>query len=76
MLAAHTLVGKLPPKLNAISQGRYRSKGRDAIRGTGYVIESLEAVLWCFDKTDSFRDCILMAANLGDDADTTAAQTG
>jgi len=32
--------------------------------------------LWCFDKTDSFKDAILMAANLGDDADTTAAIVG
>jgi ADP-ribosyl-[dinitrogen reductase] hydrolase len=40
------------------------------------VVESLEATLWCFDQTTNFKDCILMAANLGDDADTTAAQAG
>jgi ADP-ribosyl-[dinitrogen reductase] hydrolase len=39
-------------------------------------VESLEATLWCFDQTTNFKDCILMAANLGDDADTTAAQAG
>ena len=76
VLALHALAGKLPTKLEAIGQGQYRSKGRDAIRGTGYVVDSLEATLWSFDKTDNFRDCILMAANLGDDADTTAAQAG
>ena len=27
-------------------------------------------------STDNFRDCILAAANLGDDADTTAAVAG
>ena len=76
VLAPHALAGQLPVKLQAIGQGRYRSKGRDAIRGTGYVVDSLEATLWCFAQTDNFRDCILMAANLGDDADTTAAQAG
>lgn len=76
VLAPHVLAGKLPTKLDAIGQGRYRLKSRDAIRGTGYVVDSLEATLWCFAQTDNFRDCILMAANLGDDADTTAAQAG
>ena len=40
------------------------------------MADSLEATLWCFAQTNNFRDCILMAANLGDDADTTAAQAG
>jgi ADP-ribosyl-[dinitrogen reductase] hydrolase len=41
-----------------------------------YVVDSLEAALWCFHITDSFKDAVLTAANLGDDADTTAAITG
>jgi ADP-ribosyl-[dinitrogen reductase] hydrolase len=40
------------------------------------VAESLEAALWCFHTTDTFRDAILKAVNLGDDADTTAAVCG
>jgi ADP-ribosyl-[dinitrogen reductase] hydrolase len=32
--------------------------------------------LWCFHHTDSFEAAILEAANLGDDADTTAAIVG
>ncbi|MEM6501114.1 MAG: ADP-ribosylglycohydrolase family protein [Cyanobacteria bacterium P01_C01_bin.89] len=59
-----------------IAQGKYRTKTRDEISGSGYVVKSLEAALWCFDQTDSFREAILMAANLGDDADTTAAVCG
>ena len=43
---------------------------------SGYVVECLEAALWCFNRTDSFEDAILAAANLGDDADTTAAVCG
>ncbi len=59
-----------------IAQGQYRTKNRDEISGSGYVVKSLEAALWCFDQTDNFRDAVLMAANLGDDADTTAAVCG
>ena len=76
VLAPHRLAGKLSVRLDGIGQGRYLRKGIDAIRGTGFVVDSLEATLWCFAKTDSFRDCVLLAANLGDDADTTAAQAG
>jgi len=76
VLSPPVLTGKLPIKIHSIGQGRYRTKDRQAIRGTGYVVNSLEATLWCFDQTENFRDCILMAANLGDDADTTAAQAG
>ena len=68
--------GKLPIKVEVIGQGHYLKKERQAVRGTGYVVESLEATLWCFAQTENFRDCVLMAANLGDDADTTAAQAG
>lgn len=46
------------------------------IRGSGYVRESLEAALWAFAGSDSFEHAVLRAANLGDDADTTAAITG
>lgn len=65
------------PKLNAVVFGRsYQKKPRNAIRGSGYVVEALEAALWAFCSTDNFRDCVLAAANLGDDADTTAAIAG
>jgi ADP-ribosyl-[dinitrogen reductase] hydrolase len=63
-------------KIVAIARGGYREKSEAAIRGSGYVVESLEAALWCFTRADSFAEAILMAANLGDDADTTAAVCG
>ena len=66
----------LTPKIAAIAAGAYRRKTVDAIRGSGYVVESLEAALWCFATTGSFEAAILAAANLGDDADTTAAVCG
>ncbi len=46
------------------------------IHSTGYVIHTLEAALWCFLTTSSFRDAVLKAVNLGEDTDTTAAVTG
>jgi ADP-ribosyl-[dinitrogen reductase] hydrolase len=64
------------PKITLMARGEYRNKPTGEIRGTGYVVESLEAALWCFDQTDSFESAILKAANLGDDADTTAAICG
>lgn len=64
------------PRITGIAEGHYRSKNIQDIKGTGYVVDSLEAALYCFHKTDNYWDAILMAANLGDDADTTAAICG
>lgn len=63
-------------KMQLIQRGLYLDKQRDQIRGSGYVIDCLEAALWCFAHTDNFQEAILMAANLGEDADTTAAVCG
>lgn len=68
------LVGS--PNIQAIIDGSYKTKSEAEIVGSGYVVESLEAALWCFWTTDSCKDAILVAANLGDDADTTAAICG
>jgi ADP-ribosyl-[dinitrogen reductase] hydrolase len=63
-------------KIIAIAQGAYQNKPSAQIRGSGYVVESLEAALWCFWTTGTFSEAVLAAANLGDDADTTAAICG
>ncbi len=60
----------------SIARGEYREKAEAEIRSGGYVVETLEAALWCFWKTDSFEEAILTAVNLGYDADTTAAVCG
>lgn len=64
------------PKVAAIARGEYFDKAVSDIRGSGYCVHSLEAALWCFQRTDSFAAAVLQAANLGDDADTTAAIVG
>jgi ADP-ribosylglycohydrolase len=43
---------------------------------SGYVVESLEAAVWCLITTGSLRECLLKAVNLGDDTDTIAAIAG
>lgn len=48
----------------------------DEIKSSGYVVDTLEAALWCLLTTASYRDCVLKAVNLGDDTDTVAAVAG
>ena len=66
----------LAPAIAAIEEGSWRGKHRDAIKSTGYVVHSLEAAMWCVARTATFEDAVLLAANLGDDADTVAAIAG
>jgi ADP-ribosyl-[dinitrogen reductase] hydrolase len=75
-LLAHGLDDLESPGIKAIAEGTYRNKDASEVRGSGYVVESLEAALWSFYRTDNFRDAILAATNLGEDADTTAAICG
>ncbi len=49
---------------------------RDKIRSSGYVIDTLEAALWCLWVTNAYKDCVLTAVNLGGDTDTVAAVAG
>ncbi|MEO8153611.1 MAG: ADP-ribosylglycohydrolase family protein [Rhizobacter sp.] len=74
VLAPH--VQPQTPAVEALKKGAYLDKPASAIVGSGYCVASLEAALWCFARADSFADTVLMAANLGDDADTTAAIAG
>ena len=62
--------------ITALGQGAYKAKAVADIKGSAYVVDSLEAALWSFYTTHSFRDAVLAATNLGDDADTTAAICG
>jgi ADP-ribosyl-[dinitrogen reductase] hydrolase len=64
------------PILEPIIKGAYRHKDEDAISGSGWVVESLEAALWAFWRGADFKETVLLAANLGDDADTTGAIAG
>lgn len=63
-------------KVSRISEARFLDNSYSQLTGSGYVIESLESALWCFMNSNSFEECVLMAANIGNDADTTAAIAG
>lgn len=72
-------LGRLPiesAKIRAIAAADHAAKPVEQIKGSGYVVDSLEAALWCYAKHDNFRDTVLEAVNLGDDADTTGAIVG
>ena len=66
----------LADKIAEIANGSFKRREPPAIKGSGYVVESLEAALWAFDRSQDFREGALMAVNLGDDADTTGAIYG
>lgn len=66
----------LVPEVDEVASGSFLRKRPPEIRGTGYVVESLEAALWAFATTDTFQDGALAAVNLGDDADSTGAVYG
>ena len=74
LLAPQSFAGV--PAVQALAEGSWRGKTRDAIRSTGYVIDTLEAALWAVAQTDSFEAAVILAVNLGDDADTVGAVTG
>jgi ADP-ribosyl-[dinitrogen reductase] hydrolase len=70
------LAGEYDADLGALAAGRYREKKRAELSPSGYVVDSLEAALWCFARAEDFRAGCLEAANLGGDADTIAAIYG
>ncbi|KPB38991.1 ADP-ribosylglycohydrolase family protein [Pseudomonas syringae pv. maculicola] len=70
------MIGPFQPRVMIINAGEYKEKTRDQIRSSGYVIDTLEAALWAVWNTDNFKDAILLASNLADDADSVAATAG
>ncbi len=54
----------------------FQELNEDDIKSSGYVVDTLEAAVWCFLNTDNFKDCVLKAVNLGEDTDTVGAVAG
>jgi ADP-ribosyl-[dinitrogen reductase] hydrolase len=67
---------ELSPAIAKIMAGSWRGKPRCDIEATGYVVHSLEAALWSVGRHPGFAPSVLAAANLGEDADATAAIAG
>jgi ADP-ribosylglycohydrolase len=66
----------LVEEIDEIALGSFKHRQPPEIQGSGYVVKSLEAALWAFYNSHSFREGCLLAVNLGDDADTTGAVYG
>ena len=66
----------LHPSILKIAEGSFKLRNPPDIRGTGYVVQSLEAALWAFYHAENFKHGALLAVNLGEDADTTGAIYG
>jgi len=69
-------------EIKADAYGRMRDVDKFAalpvseIRSSGYVVDTLEAAIYCLLTTDSYKACTLKAVNLGSDTDTVGAVAG
>jgi ADP-ribosylglycohydrolase len=57
-------------------KGDITKRKEDEIQSSGYVLHTIEASIWCLLTTDSYKEAVLKAVNLGSDTDTTGAVTG
>ena len=69
-------INALHSEVGEVASGSFRCKRPPQVVGSGYVVKSLEAALWAFHDAKDFREAVLRAVNLGDDADTTGAVCG
>ena len=54
----------------------FKKETRKEIKSSGYVVDTLEAAIWCLMNTEGYEECVLAAVNLGEDTDTVAAVAG
>lgn len=66
--------GPVEKLLNRHSEFNYLGKRRE--KPTGYIVETMQAVLQAFFATETFEDCLVDVVNRGGDADTTGAIAG
>lgn len=64
------------PGVGAAVDGSRRRQSRDDVASTGFVTATLDAALWCVSRTSTFEEAVVLAVNLGGDADTVGAVTG
>ena len=61
---------------NRLIQGDFAALAENEIKSSGYVVDTLEAAIWCLLNTSSYSECVLKAVNLGEDTDTISAVAG
>lgn len=64
------------PEFDFVNAETLAALPEEAIKSSGYVVDTLQAALWCLLTTDSYSQCVLKAVNLGSDTDTVAAVAG
>ncbi len=64
------------PKFDFVDTETLAALPEEAIKSSGYVVDTLQAALWCLITTHSYRECMLKAVNLGSDTDTVGAVAG
>ena len=68
------VTGTTRPEVLGIYEGSYERPSE--VTGGGNAVAALEAALWAFSRSTSFREGALLAANLGRDCDVVAAIFG
>lgn len=86
MACIRTGISRARPFINDTESTKYKRltngydwlghHSEDSIRSSGYVVDTLEAALWCLINSGSYEECVLKAVNLGSDTDTVAAVAG
>jgi ADP-ribosyl-[dinitrogen reductase] hydrolase len=61
---------------NRLKDKDFSHTNEDMINSTGYVVDTLEAAIWCLLNTESYKETVLKAVNLGSDTDTLGAVVG
>ena len=69
-------IGEMPVYGMVWDIDRLAKMPEEAIKSSGYVVDTMEAVLWCLLNTSSYEECVLKAVNLGEDTDPIAAIAG
>lgn len=76
VMTATQTVGDGRSEFDRLKSANFFRLTENEIKSSGYVVDTLEAALWCLHGTDTYADCVLRAVNLGDDTDTVAAVAG
>ena len=61
---------------NRLWDSHFSQLPSEKINSSGYVVDTLEAAIWCLENTKNYKECVLKAVNLGEDTDTVAAIAG
>jgi ADP-ribosylglycohydrolase len=64
------------PEVLALYDGAYEHREPPEITGGGGILQALEAAMWAFHRSETFREGALLAVNLGSDSDVVAATYG